>query len=1048
MVYSDNIYENTGYILRNLNKSATQAKDTWVSGTGYGFYSTYLEKPLTMNHLYYQRYYYKFSTTNQSPTWVNYYLYGGMQGGSGKSGGLTANTEYLISGIVTPNMGAGNSPRYMTIYNGESGAISGVTSYVKDVLVYDVTDLFLILKAKGVISNSHDSLKTWCDSNLLYVPTNVDYDITEHTILLPSGYQQLKYIESTGTQWIDTQVLINSSNYNKIRYILDCKPTSTAVGNRWWAHGIGGGSTNTFYVGIGNGSSSSYPFTYGSGCYDISTSVYGSIGVRYIWDYDTSQRTYKVYDENYNLLANISNTSLNAPTANGYLSLFCWRYYSGSVGYCHSNVFYKCIIYDSGKMIRMFIPAKRTSDSAIGLFDVVNNTFYGNSGSGTFTAGPVINTSNANIPHFISGGVSCSEVVEPDGMRKYSSNSSLANDPWFDSSNPTSVYNNSGGGTVTHERVSASLHGSPFAGEHPYVLKIETNGTASPYAGGFVAYHTSAANKVFVEKFVAKVPVGWSVTAHYNSQGSGASVNFITSQEGTGDWKEYAILYRCGSSGSFSSGGHVALYGPNTGKNVLPWELNPYHWGIEDYQSRTTHYYKNGVVHFDSVSGNTSDTGLRMYASDPLTLSANTTYYLSFDVRTNYIGTIARRSSDWSFNLKNGSTYYLPAANIIIPTDGQWHRIQCAITTGSATSYNLNLSVEEDLIGDGKYFEIKNPMLSTSSDITYRAPDNNSKVTWYLAYVNNTEITGKEQLMNYSVLPRKTSIKEDKIFSKEFNVTNLMTNGDCHVQDTTYLPSGWYYDVTDYAGNATCSLVQPVGAGSGIFGPLLPVDPMNRYKVSFWVKCKQDMSSFLTAICYYGSDGSGPWTHSVVNYYAGTKTTLSAALNNGDTQMTVASNSNWASRSYSRLGFRSSIYNVSYNNVGTSHGYSGSTGLISGTSGSNIVTFNTAYSGSTIPAGTCVVESKDGATYPYPIQKDNLPTDNTWKYVEGYFGSQEALWDGAGSWNAIPADARYVRLYLNIYNNNGSVPIKYSDMRITPVTADNGRLEKKVSITC
>lgn len=677
MVYSDNIYEDIGYILRNLNRSAAQSKGTWVTGTGYGFYSTSLEKPLTMGHLYYQRFTYKFTTTNQSPTWVNYYLYGGMQGGSGKSGGLTANTEYTISGIVTPNMGAGNSPRSMTIYNGNSGAISGVTSYVKDVLVYDVTDLFYILRAKSIISNSHDSLKTWCDNNLQYVLTNTDYNITS-------------------------------------------------------------------------------------------------------------------------LLGAVTNKAI-----------------------------------------------------------------------------------------FTNGAVICDEIIEPDSMTKYSCNSTVASYTFFDTGSGIYVYNNNGNGTVTHTRVAASTQNSPFTGNHPYILKITTNGSASPYAGGFYTNHVAAANKVFIEKFVAKIPVGYEVTAHYNSQGSGASVYWITPTAGTGDWEEYAVLYRCGSSGSFSTGGHIALYGSN-----------------------------------------------------------------------------------------------------------------------------------------------------------------NTSVTWYVAYVNDCDITGHEELMNYKILPSQTSIKDGKIFSGEFNNVNLMTNGDCHVQDSASLPGGWYYDTSDYAGNSTCSLVQPVGAGAGIFGPMLPVDPMNRYKVSYWVKCKGDMTSFLTAICYYTSDGSGPWTHQYINYYSGTKTTLSTALNNGDTQMTVASNSNWASRSYSRLGFRSSIYNVSYNNVGTSNGYNGSTGLIKGTSGSNIVTFNTAYSGSTIPAGTCVVESYDGGTYPYPIQKGSLPTDNTWKYVEGYFGSQEALWDGAGSWNAIPADARYVRLYLNIYSNNGSVPIKYSDMRIVPVSSENGRMEKKVSITC
>ena len=51
-----------------------------------------------------------------------------------------------------------------------------------------------------------------------------------------------------------------------------------------------------------------------------------------------------------------------------------------------------------------------------------------------------------------------------------------------------------------------------------------------------------------------------------------------------------------------------------------------------------------------------------------------------------------------------------------------------------------------------------------------------------------------------------------------------------------------------------------------------------------------------------------------------------------------------------------------YNDIGTSAGYNGSTGIVKGVSGSNIILLNTAYSGNTIPAGTVIVESFDGGT--------------------------------------------------------------------------------------
>jgi hypothetical protein len=82
--------------------------------------------------------------------------------------------------------------------------------------------------------------------------------------------------------------------------------------------------------------------------------------------------------------------------------------------------------------------------------------------------------------------------------------------------------------------------------------------------------------------------------------------------------------------------------------------------------------------------------------------------------------------------------------------------------------------------------------------------------------------------------------------------------------------SNWTYDTTDVAGNAVASIVQPVNASSGSFGPKIPVVPGRRYKISYWVKCKGDMSSFLTAIRMFVNNTE--LTHSDVHYKSGTKT--------------------------------------------------------------------------------------------------------------------------------------------------------------------------------
>ena len=60
---------------------------------------------------------------------------------------------------------------------------------------------------------------------------------------------------------------------------------------------------------------------------------------------------------------------------------------NGSVSSSPSMKLYSFLLYDNEKLIREFIPCYRKSDSVIGLYDIVNNVFYTNSGTGTFSKG-------------------------------------------------------------------------------------------------------------------------------------------------------------------------------------------------------------------------------------------------------------------------------------------------------------------------------------------------------------------------------------------------------------------------------------------------------------------------------------------------------------------------------------------------------------------------------------------------------------------------------------------------------------------------------------
>ena len=72
---------------------------------------------------------------------------------------------------------------------------------------------------------------------------------------------------------------------------------------------------------------------------------------------------------------------------------------------------YRGKIYDNtNTLVRDFIPARRKSDNVLGLYDSIAATFYANSGTGSFSAGPTL--SNDKISMYTSNNISAKEFIE------------------------------------------------------------------------------------------------------------------------------------------------------------------------------------------------------------------------------------------------------------------------------------------------------------------------------------------------------------------------------------------------------------------------------------------------------------------------------------------------------------------------------------------------------------------------------------------------------------------------------------------------------------
>lgn len=185
---------------------------------------------------------------------------------------------------------------------------------------------------------------------------------------LPSGYTKLDYIESSGTQYIDTGV--SSFNTQRSRVILDvdwlsglgCYFGCYSSGLRWFVEAL---QPTKIYSGYLNEGKSA----------DIAT-VIG----RYTVDKNgvsTNVNGVKIQHASAGSSASIS------------ICLLACGGSSGVSGIADAARIYSCKIYSGSALIRQFVPCKNSSGE-VGLYDEVNDVFYGNAGTGVFIAGPEI----------------------------------------------------------------------------------------------------------------------------------------------------------------------------------------------------------------------------------------------------------------------------------------------------------------------------------------------------------------------------------------------------------------------------------------------------------------------------------------------------------------------------------------------------------------------------------------------------------------------------------------------------------------------------------
>ena len=192
-----------------------------------------------------------------------------------------------------------------------------------------------------------------------------DVDKFKSTSRLPAGYTELEYIQSSGTQYINTGFIPNSNSRIVIQANLKTNHSIYGTSESGKNFNMTGGGDQCYYYWNGAGASPKWSYLNQLHTYEQNRNICkidGSIVHTYSYSDWSATTTVLLFARNHNTAG---------PNDMGTVAI------------------YSCQLYDNGKMVRNFVPAKNASGT-LGMYDLVENKFYTNAGSGTFASGSYV----------------------------------------------------------------------------------------------------------------------------------------------------------------------------------------------------------------------------------------------------------------------------------------------------------------------------------------------------------------------------------------------------------------------------------------------------------------------------------------------------------------------------------------------------------------------------------------------------------------------------------------------------------------------------------
>lgn len=212
---------------------------------------------------------------------------------------------------------------------------------------------------------------------------------------LPSGYTRLEYIQSNGAQYINAG-LSGSSKTRVVCTISNWPKTAKSTSIFGCRAGVNGSDRFLILCAENTG-------TYRSDFYNSNVSISDAVSIE-----DTPVTIDK--NKNVTTFSNMSTSFTN--TSGTFTSLYDLYIFACNTGgtagaFTNGVKLYSMQIYTDDTLMRDYIPCKN-ANGVVGLWDDVWSVFYPNSGSGNFTAGPVVRGSHqalvSGTAYNITGG--------------------------------------------------------------------------------------------------------------------------------------------------------------------------------------------------------------------------------------------------------------------------------------------------------------------------------------------------------------------------------------------------------------------------------------------------------------------------------------------------------------------------------------------------------------------------------------------------------------------------------------------------------------------